>query len=492
MLPKKMNLIFALALARLLGSARGHFDSLTDVMHANVLEGLTDCHKSFASTSYGWAKTCVARIGSKLNLGPGITPTSEEEGSALQQEIHELLDEGSSFFGTVQEQPGWIVDEVPQVNYRRRKVIHRDLESRVKKLGAVFVSDIITTDPVDAEKILNWENNLLRTIDFSYKHRLISLETLRSLFAHPKALQKLAIRTMNHSPNFSTRGIYPNYTVRPNFESMAEYWELLYSVTTLRALDVKSQSLVTYFALADLLKGVLQDSENFTESRKWIETAKRISDHSFPNRLASWFENASKTENSPNKRNQSSGIDLRGLEDEVLKLVELFQMPLQMPGAEYQLVAIFQYICTFNSLDFINTHYGSSLFRKILTRDDDYHQFMNNLELVRNAISLKESLDNVFQYAGLISHGIFDNKERGLKLYPSWEQYYWKRIRSLSDQFTQLYADHINKGLQGRNAILDMILAKSSKEARNLEHTHRNFVSLFSVTNHQKSSSNWI
>ncbi|KAI9604879.1 hypothetical protein H4Q26_002849 [Puccinia striiformis f. sp. tritici PST-130] len=411
-------------------------------MHANVLEGLTDCHKSFASTSYGWAKTCVARIGSKLNLGPGITPTSEEE-----------------------EQPGWIVDEVPQVNYRRRKVIHRDLESRVKKLGAVFVSDIITTDPVDAEKILNWENNLLRTIDFSYKHRLISLETLRSLFAHPKALQKLAIRTMNHSPNFSTRGIYPNYTVRPNFESMAEYWELLYSVTTLRALDVKSQSLVTYFALADLLKGVLQDSENFTESRKWIATAKRISDHR---------------------------IDLRGLEDEVLKLVELFQMPLQMPGAGNQLVAIFQYVCTFNSLDFINTHYGSSLFRKILPGDDDYHQFMNNLELVRNAINLKESLDNVFQYAGLISHGIFDNKQRGLKLYPSWEQYYWKRIRSLSDQFTRLYADHINKGLQGRNAILDMILAKSSKEVRNLEHTHRNFVSLFSVTNHQKSSGNWI
>ncbi|KAA1126463.1 hypothetical protein PGTUg99_017799 [Puccinia graminis f. sp. tritici] len=371
-----------------------------------------------------------------------------------------------------------------------RKVVRRDLERRVGTLSAIFVSDTIRIENFNPGIVLNWENILLRAVDFFYKHQFITLNSLRNFFENPKALEKLAIRTMNHSPKIEKSRTYPNYSVSPNLESMTEYWELLYSVTIIQALDQPSQTLVAYFAVVDLLKGVIEDSVEDPPSKKWIEAVTVFKDPGFLNRLLIWFKCERMKLNS-DLPNRSSRACSQRLEEEVGKLIKFFQMPPQVTETKQKVLLSYQYICTFHTLDFTNSHYGSALFQKISSHGTfgDYNELMNQIKLMKAATRLKGLIENVFEYGALLSHGIFDNKEQGLKLYPKWEEFYWRNIIPVSHRFERIYGIYSKEDAKSRNVVVEIMLGNVNKRATSLEQIHDSFMAVFSEMNHQNSSS---
>ncbi|PLW14953.1 hypothetical protein PCANC_18844 [Puccinia coronata f. sp. avenae] len=291
-------LVFFFVFTGHLGLVAGHyFDPFTvvgvDVLPRNHV-GEVDregnrSSKSLASTAYGWASDLVGNVGSIVTSGyQRISWQRKKKGN--MEGVHELLNEVTTFSEAVQKLSARIenpstagsssdklylsqclklisecyqdiighyhhyfpdseVEVTEPIAYGHfREAASKDLESKLDRLAVEFVSHTIPTVGFNQELFLNSENIIFQTIGLFYKHGLITVKDLRGFFKNPKALKKMALRTMNHSP-LHTENTYPNYIVDPNLQSMAEYWELLYSVDILRALDKKSQALVTYFAL---------------------------------------------------------------------------------------------------------------------------------------------------------------------------------------------------------------------------------------------------
>ncbi|KNZ60402.1 hypothetical protein VP01_1559g2 [Puccinia sorghi] len=355
-----------------------------------------------------------------------------------------------------------------------REAIRRELESRVETLAVRFVTD--DTWDVDLDAVVSSENLLLRTINFFYRHQLITLESLRGFFRDPEALKKTAIRIMNLSLKF-TRSLYLKFNVSPNFESMAEYWEGLYSVTILRALDKKSQTLVTYFALQDFVDEVRLYSMTRTgsdRSQRWIEIVGRFIRHDNLDRLAHWFEKARMGEGSQIP-NQYPEADLGGLEDEVQEIMGFFHTPLQESDTNNKELLIFQHICNFNILDFIHKHYGSELFKKISNRvgNDRYNQLMSQITLMRFATRIKELVDNLAVYKELVFHGILKNQELARKGFPDWGQYFEKQITS-SHQFLVLYQTYLKPHSSSINHLTSYMLETACKEVLDFQKNKKN------------------
>ncbi|KAA1074850.1 hypothetical protein PGT21_023020 [Puccinia graminis f. sp. tritici] len=214
--PAQMNLILAMAFTRLVSLAAGRLSPVPampkDTLSENLAAELAheDYHESFASTVSDWTSNMLTSIVSKATSGFRST-SLEEKG------MRDLLDEADSFSKAVEELRGWVMksnasnspnakkfltqsiqllmgcyrDIFKQIQNQVngscssdtsrtapkatrdsefRKVVRRDLERRVGTLSAIFVSDTIRIENFNPGIVLNWENILLRAVDFFYKH----------------------------------------------------------------------------------------------------------------------------------------------------------------------------------------------------------------------------------------------------------------------------------------------------------------------------------